>query len=143
MPKTEGQRWIEKLHNFYSGGAVVPLPFLRAFDAAPLTLLGIEDGAAGGSGPEGSRRPGWETALRELVQEAAGPGGGSSGGADELPPAVVHQVQGSPVLLNLASALATCKRQQQQAEPVPVRVREQLQLKCSELSDSLRTILCL
>lgn len=39
--QTESQRWVEKLHTVYSSGAVVPLPFLRATDAAPLTLLGV------------------------------------------------------------------------------------------------------
>ena len=30
---------IERLHNLYSSGAVVPLPFLRAADLPPLDLL--------------------------------------------------------------------------------------------------------
>lgn len=151
-PKTEGQRWVEKLHNLYTGGAVVPLPFLRACDASPLTLLGIEAGpplgrlGVGAPVAEGGERLTWEAALQELVAES---GGGGGAGGEELLPAVVQQVQGSPVLLNLATALATCRRQlaqqqqQQQVEPVPPRVREQVQRKCNELADSLRTILCL
>jgi hypothetical protein len=42
---------VEKLRNLYSSGAVVPLPFLRAVDAAPLTLLGIERGPPGMQAP--------------------------------------------------------------------------------------------
>lgn len=42
--QTESQRWVEKLHTLYSSGAVVPLPFLRATDGAPLDLLGINRG---------------------------------------------------------------------------------------------------
>lgn len=49
--QTEAQRWVEKLHNLYSSGAVVPLPFLRAVDAAPLTLLGMERGPPGMQAP--------------------------------------------------------------------------------------------
>ena len=45
--QTEAQRWVEKLHTLYSSGAVVPLPFLRATDAAPLALLGIDKGPPG------------------------------------------------------------------------------------------------
>ena len=64
--QTEAQRWIERLHTLYSSGAVVPLPFLRATDAAPLELLGLERGpppplgglhllaAAEAAGPPGS-----------------------------------------------------------------------------------------
>lgn len=29
----------ERLHTIYTGGSVVPLPFLRASDASPLALL--------------------------------------------------------------------------------------------------------
>lgn len=168
-PKTESQRWVEKLHNLYSGGAVVPLPFLRACDASPLTLLGIEAGPPASTlvpvDAASGERPGWEVALRELIAESNASTGGPAGAAaaaasheeaaamaeeeEELPPAVVAQVQGSPVLLNLATALAACRRQltaqaaAQAAEPLPPRVREQLQRKANELSDSLRTILCL
>lgn len=57
--QTEAQRWVEKLHTLYSSGAVVPLPFLRAVDAAPLALLGADRGppgvpAAGAQGQVGS-----------------------------------------------------------------------------------------
>ena len=45
--QTEAQRWAEKLHTLYSSGAVVPLPFLRAVDAAPLALLGADRGPPG------------------------------------------------------------------------------------------------
>ncbi len=51
--QTESQRWVEKLHTLYSSGAVVPLPFLRATDAAPLTMLGINQGPPAGGTPAG------------------------------------------------------------------------------------------
>lgn len=49
--QTEAQRWVEKLQTLYSSGAVVPLPFLRAMDACPLTLLGIDRGQPGPVAP--------------------------------------------------------------------------------------------
>lgn len=76
-PKTESQRWVEKLHTLYSSGAVVPLPFLRAIDAAPLTLLGIErspPGAAGPIGGLGQQELDWKEALQEVVAESSGEG---------------------------------------------------------------------
>jgi hypothetical protein len=59
------QRVIERLHNLYSSGAVVPLPFLRATDAAPLALLGIDRGPPRMPGPEqvGKGRRSREKAL--------------------------------------------------------------------------------
>lgn len=45
--QSDVQNLIDKLHNMYTGGAVVPLPFLKAADAAPLALLGIDDGLSG------------------------------------------------------------------------------------------------
>ena len=89
----------------------------------------------------------WQEALQEVVAESSG------GEAQELPEAVLQQVQGSPVLLNLATSLAQHKRllaavaaQQAQAagDPgVPLRLREQLRSKTEDLSSTLRTILCL
>ena len=89
----------------------------------------------------------WQDALQEVVAE-------SSGGeeqAAEVPEAVLAQVQGSPVLLNLATSLAHHKRllaaaaaaQAQAGEGLPLRLREQLRTKSEDLSTTLRTILCL
>ena len=91
----------------------------------------------------------WQDALQEVVAESSG---GEAQPA-ELLEAVLQQVQGSPVLLNLATSLAQHKRllaavatQQAQAagDPgVPLRLREQLRSKTEDLSSTLRTILCL
>ena len=87
---------------------------------------------------------------------APGGGPGDGGGGGLLGEAVLRQVQGSPVLLNLAVSLAhhqrllaaaTAAAQVQgggaMGDGVPARVREQLRLKAEDLSTTLRTILCL
>ncbi len=40
LPQSETQRLVDRLHNLYGGGLVVPLPYLRAIDASPLVLIG-------------------------------------------------------------------------------------------------------
>ncbi|KAI7836850.1 hypothetical protein COHA_009303 [Chlorella ohadii] len=154
-PKTEAQRWVEKLHTLYSSGAVVPLPFLRAVDAAPLALLGADRGppgvpAAGAQGQELS----WQEALAQVAAESVGGEEALSGTApaDLLPEAVLQQVARSPVLLNLATSLAHHKRLLAAAaaaqaaaagDGLPARLREALRARADDLSTTLRTILCL
>lgn len=89
----------------------------------------------------------WQDALEEVVAESSG----SEEQAAELPEAVLAQVQGSPVLLNLASSLAHHKRllaamavqQAQAGDGLPMRLREQLRVRAEDLSTTLCTILCL
>lgn len=161
-PQTEAQRWVEKLHSLYSSGAVVPLPFLRAVDAAPLTLLGLDRGgpagqagasaAAGAAG--GQPELSWQEALAEVVAESGGAeeaGCDGSGAFQLLPEAVLAQVEGSPVLLNLATSLAHHKRllaaaaaaQAAAGDGLLLRLRDALRAKADDLSTTLRTILCL
>ncbi|KAL4436608.1 hypothetical protein ABPG75_003747 [Micractinium tetrahymenae] len=147
VPKTESQRWVEKLHTLYSSGAVVPLPFLRAIDSAPLTLLGINRGPPAAGLPAGLQELSWEEALREVVAESAS----GEEQPPELPEAVLTAVAGSPILLNLATSLAHHKRllaaaaaqQAAAGDGLPARLREQLRAKAEDLSTTLRTILCL
>ncbi|PRW45012.1 serine threonine- kinase hippo-like [Chlorella sorokiniana] len=153
-PKTEAQRWVEKLHTLYSSGAVVPLPFLRAVDAAPLALLGADRGpprvaAAGAHDQELT----WQEALAQVAAESVGGEEALSGTApaDLLPEAVLQQVARSPVLLNLATSLAHHKRllataqaaQAAAGDGLPARLREALRARADDLSTTLRTILCL
>lgn len=72
---------MEKLHTLYSSGAVVPLPFLRAVDAAPLTLLGIDRGPPGAQGPLGAHGPAGQVGK---VGGQAGSGGCVGGGCRHL-----------------------------------------------------------
>jgi hypothetical protein len=141
---------VEKLHTLYSSGAVVPLPFLRAIDASPLTLLRIEQGPPGAQAAPGAAptaQLSWQDALHEVVAE----GGDGEEAAAHLPEAVLAQVAASPVLLNLAACLAHHKhllavlaaQQAQAREGVPARLRERLRARAEDLSTTLRTMLCL
>ena len=89
----------------------------------------------------------WQDALQEVVAE-------SSGGEEQaaaLPEAVLSQVHGSPVLLNLATSLAHHKRllavlaaqQAQAGDGLPARLREQLRARADDLTTTLSIILCL
>ena len=129
----------------------MPLPFLRAADAAPLALVGMESGGPPRAfGSEGE--PSWQDALAEVMAESGAgvPSSSTASAAEALPAAVWERVHGSPVLLNLAKSLAYHKwtlerqlQQQQDGAHVPPRAREQLQQRAADLTDTLRTILCL
>lgn len=160
---SEVHRLVERLYNVHSSGEVVPLPFLQATDLAPLALLGIEPAPKPAlTSMNGTQKPGyegngvgvdWQGALLEILEEG---GDGAQGrasatatpGSEEdsvLPPALMARVKSSPVLLNLAVALARHRaalraHQTQGSQP---RVLEFQQGKVDALSDTLRTILCL
>ncbi|KAH7623904.1 putative Serine/threonine-protein kinase dst1 [Nannochloris sp. 'desiccata'] len=94
----------------------------------------------------------WQGALRDVLIEAQS--GEEDGGNDatgqalfngKLSPALVARIQASPVLLNLASALASHKAalEEQRELGAPVRVQEPTKQKAEVLADTLRAILCL
>ena len=70
------------------------------------------------------------------------PKAGRAKAAEELPPQVRAQVDGSPTLQNLARVLAYQKRQLHQMPLVPAETAK-LQLAGADLVEALRTILCL
>lgn len=93
---------------------------------------------------------GWQEALEEVAAESLdGEEAARGGGGELLSEAVLQQVAGSPVLLNLATALAQHKRLlaaaagAQAGDGLPLRLREQLRARADDLSTTLRTILCL
>lgn len=132
---TEAQRVAERLRNIHSSGEVVPLPFLSATDACPLSLLGID---GGGAVPK--EEPDWEAVLRQVLVE-------SSEGTDpsDLPQSAVDRVKGSSTLLNLVAALVHRKEmlEWQRREGVGEAAQDALKAKAEALSDTLRTVLCL
>ncbi len=189
--RMEAHRIAERLYTIHSSGEVVPLPFLRATDFAPLALLGLHRhpaaeikeirsqhlghlqhhsqqqkqqqqllsmatgaAAAGGKSTGGFTQDylDWQGALRDVLIEAQS--GEVDGGDDatgqalvngKLSPALVARIQASPVLLNLASALASHKAalEEQTELGAPVRVQEPTKKKAELLADTLRAILCL
>lgn len=70
--QSEAQRLVEKLHTLYSSGAVVPLPFLRATDAAPLALLGLEGDATNRASMVGLQRQQQEDQVRAAELRSLG-----------------------------------------------------------------------
>ena len=160
--KGEMNRIAERLYNIHSSGEVVPLPFLQATDLAPLALLGLQRNPAADVWPHLMQRsssssssnsglPDWKGALREVLVEAqSGQGDGNYQDQDldplgQLSPALVTRIQASPVLLNLASALASHKAAlaEQKELGAPLRVQQPTKFKAEELADTLRAILCL
>ncbi|CAI6003591.1 unnamed protein product, partial [Closterium sp. NIES-64] len=94
----------DKLSAVYAAGNTVPIPFLRACDISPLSLIAS-------SGPDGAP---FDQCGLEAIQELSGSGGlaGSKGArrtpAAEvpLPPSVYRRLANSTTLPNLARALA-------------------------------------
>ncbi len=94
----------------------------------------------------------WKGALRDVLIEAQSgevdSGDDSTGQAlvnGKLSPALVSRIQASPVLLNLASALASHKAalEEQRELGASVKVQEPTKKKAEVLADTLRAILCL
>lgn len=85
-------------------------------------------------------------ALAALAREGAGaalkPSARGTLSQEGIPPAMLAQVQESPVLLNLARTLAYQKRRLAE-EVLPPAVEERVQASVQDASDTLRTILCL
>ncbi|CAI6004827.1 unnamed protein product [Closterium sp. NIES-64] len=98
----------DKLSAVYAAGNTVPIPFLRACDISPLSLIAS-------SGPDGAP---FDQCGLEAIQELSGSGGlaGSKGArrtpAAEvpLPPSVYRRLANSTTLPNLARALAYHKQ---------------------------------
>ncbi|CAI7823110.1 unnamed protein product, partial [Closterium sp. NIES-54] len=122
----------------YAAGNTVPIPFLRACDISPLSLIAS-------SGPDGAP---FDQCGLEAIQELSGSGGlaGSKGArrtpAAEvpLPPSVYRRLANSTTLPNLARALAYHK---QCLDEMPLQGWQVTQEKAiiHNLSDTIRTIL--
>lgn len=131
VPLSEKERMIDKFYTIYSGGAVVPLPYQRAVDVCPLTLLGFET-AQGQSF--------WESALSKLLASELSTEQDSGA-------APAQQIESSQVLRNLATALGKHQLLLEDTtisqEGVSPAMRESIRVRSEEMADTLRTILCL
>ncbi|GJM96658.1 hypothetical protein PR202_ga13520 [Eleusine coracana subsp. coracana] len=128
----------DKLWSIYAAGNTVPIPFLKAIDVSPLSLVSEH---VAGNGLAGSSTSDALEAVRELF---SGDGQAKKGrkGQNEvpLPPGVHQRLTTSPTLMNLAQALAyhkTCY------EDMPLQDSQatQEQQTIQNLCDTLRTIL--
>ena len=147
----------ERLFTIQSGGAVVPLPVLRATDIAPLAqfksdIFGIKKQIQGGSLLQSGTRSDlasdneWEADLLAVIEDAEAAAGGNQHNlprnSNILPDAITEKVRSSPALLCLARALhahkaALCLPSLSSA------AHGELQMQIDSLTDTLRTILCL
>jgi serine/threonine protein kinase len=130
-PKSDIDRMIEKIHTIYSGGGVVPLPFIQAADIAPASIITGEQNAQSIV----------DTALKGLVAQEANQSDTQIGEAG------LEQARESPVLQNIALSYSLHNKLSNEVaasqDNVPPRVRDILATKADDLSDTLRTILCL
>ncbi|KAJ0094505.1 hypothetical protein Patl1_16701 [Pistacia atlantica] len=128
----------DKLWSIYAAGNTVPIPFLRATDISPISLL--SDNVVGAM-----RRDNSETVAVEALQELfTGDGQSKKGrrGQNEMPlPSNVYQrLTSSSTLLNLAQALAYHKMCYEEM-PLQELQANQEQQTIQNLCDTLRTIL--
>jgi hypothetical protein len=142
-------KMVERLFTIQSGGAVVPLPVVKATDIAPLSHIrydvfdiqhrlgtGSTEAAYDGSNP-------WKQDLMAILESAEDGSGSYSDESGKLSPHVIFErVHASPTLLCLANALHAHK-QAIHALPISSSVHEEIQGQIDSLIDTLRTILCL
>ncbi|XP_031267176.1 serine/threonine-protein kinase dst1 isoform X3 [Pistacia vera] len=131
-------KFFMKLWSIYAAGNTVPIPFLRATDISPISLL--SDNVVGAM-----RRDNSETVAVEALQELfTGDGQSKKGrrGQNEMPlPSNVYQrLTSSSTLLNLAQALAYHKMCYEEM-PLQELQANQEQQTIQNLCDTLRTIL--
>ena len=142
------KRKLERLYNVYSSGAVVPLPFVKTSDLAPLSILNLEqplpqeDSSSVSDNYE--RHLDWQAALKSVIADVA-EGRDASAKDVELSSATIARIEASPVLMNLVKALARHKAGLDEGKALGVAawMQESTKLKVDALSDTLRTILCL
>lgn len=147
-------RMVERLFTIQSGGAVVPLPVIKATDIAPLSHIRYDvfdiqhklgtHSTIPETAYEGSDHDPWKKDLMAILESAEGGSGSySEDGSGKLSPDVIFErVHASPTLLCLANALHAHK-QAMHALPISSSVHEEIQRQIDSLIDTLRTILCL
>ncbi|KAL6777728.1 SIK1 [Auxenochlorella protothecoides x Auxenochlorella symbiontica] len=127
--KSDVQRLKERLHTIYTGGSVVPLPFLRASDAFPSALL-MKSWESEDQEPQ---EP-WEFVLRGMLTDK---------GETELPSAIRQRIVQSNVLLNFVKSIAYHETLLKDQVELPIRLRDHLKTRSEEMKTFLRTILCI
>ncbi|DBA81690.1 hypothetical protein WJX77_002971 [Trebouxia sp. C0004] len=150
-PARERERLLERLRGVCEGGSVIPVPFLRAAHAVPPAIL--DDMRApyvhpshahallGSAAVAASQPDDWAETLGALCLEGS-LASSRNMQSSEIPAAVLAQVKRSPVILNLLRTLAYYKCRADSEVLLP-DAADQLQSTVQDLSDALRTILCL
>lgn len=147
---------VERLYTIQSGGAVVPLPVMRATDIAPLAHIRSdlfcmksyieENGDFLSNRTEHELDDAWKQDLLEIIEDAelaAGPQARADIKSTALyAQQVIESSRSSPTLICLLKALHAHK-QTIRLLPSTSTVREEIQMRVDSLVDTLRTILCL
>ncbi|KAL3152262.1 hypothetical protein ABBQ32_001339 [Trebouxia sp. C0010 RCD-2024] len=148
----ERERLLERLRGVCEGGSVIPVPFLRAAHAVPSAILDdlrapyvlhpahtpalLDSAAVVAPQPDD-----WAETLAALCLE-----GSLASSRDlqssEIPTSVLAQVKRSPVILNLLRTLAYYKCRAESDVMLP-EAADKMQNTIQDISDALRTILCL
>ena len=149
-----GNTMVERLYTIQSGGAVVPLPVLRATDMAPMAhiqsdIFGIrsciEQNADYLSNVHKHELDdAWKQDFFEIIEDAELGEGASLHANSQVSSSqhLIDFVQSSPTILCLLKALHAHK-QTMKSLSSNSSAREQIQLRVDALVDTLRTILCL
>ena len=135
---TSRNSMVERLFAIQSGGAVVPLPVIRATDMAPLAQLradpyclrGLRERWQPGGGALGDPISGWKQELVEIINE-------DNDKTNKYAESIIERVQANETAVCLLKALHAHK---QATKLLPDKDAQQ---QIDSLMDTLRTILCL
>ena len=146
LPSSRNQM-IERLFTIQSGGAVVPLPVMKATDVAPLSHIKadicnikhrIQQSRASSSSALGEEDA-WKQDLMEIIQDAEFATGDYNGMPLDC---IMTRVHSSPTVLSLLKALHGHKQAIRMLSTT-ASVHSEIQHQIDSLVDTLRTILCL
>ena len=142
--KPRSDKKLERIYNIYSSGSVVPLPFIKTYDLAPLAILDLERRLPYKRDRSDAFKLNWQTVLKSLISDAADKEGIDAGNS-ELPEAIVSRIEGSPILMNLIKALEHHQAVLDKGKELGIAttILEPTKNRVDALSNTLRTILCL
>lgn len=151
MPSSSNSM-VERLYTIQSGGAVVPLPVVRATDMVPMAHIrydvsGIKTCIDQNSDYLGNvykheSDDAWKQDLMEIIEDAEDGVNTTIKSGASSPQELIDFVQCSPTVLYLLQALHAHKQTIRMLSSTS-SAREQVQLRVDALVDTLRTILCL
>jgi serine/threonine protein kinase len=146
LPSSRNQM-VERLFTIQSGGAVVPLPVMKATDVAPLSHIKADicnikhriHQSKGSSNSTHDEEDAWKQDLMEIIEDAEFATGDSNGVPLDC---IMTRVHSSPTVLSLLKALHGHKQAIRMLSTTS-SVHSEIQHQIDSLVDTLRTILCL
>eukprot|EP01024_Parvocaulis_polyphysoides_P065930 TRINITY_DN7712_c0_g1_i1.p1 TRINITY_DN7712_c0_g1~~TRINITY_DN7712_c0_g1_i1.p1 ORF type:complete len:299 (-),score=30.93 TRINITY_DN7712_c0_g1_i1:118-912(-) len=164
-PRTEQDRLKDRLQAIYDSGMIIPLPWMKAADAFPpmailnppetpskshdanelparspvekelIRLLGELVQGVPQSGVQNLNNGNYNTLIPEVGEV-------SSADIKKIPVTLIRRLRRSPLIMNMARSLAYYRLYKRQKALSPEEAKD-VDHKIHDLSDSLRTILCL